>query len=76
MSDQITPLVVAVGDQVVYCHQHYTHKVDQYEARVVAINKDGTLDLAVHMGYPTIVRRIRFDPACHPASWCKEQSNG
>jgi len=73
MNDQITPPVVAVGDQVVYSHQHYVHKVDQYDARVVAVNPDGSLDLSVFMGYLTIVRGIHFDNGGRPSSWRTKQ---
>jgi len=69
---EVTP-AVTVGDTVVYSHQHYVHKVDQYEARVASINDDGSLNLAVFMSYPTIVKNIRFDPDGKPSSWHLKQ---
>lgn len=61
----------AVGDSVMYCRQDYVNRVDEYEARVRAINEDGSLDLLVLNYYGTAhnANGIRYDPDGKPPSW-------
>lgn len=63
--------MVAVGDTVIYCKEDYVGRVDQYEARVRAVNEDGSLDLLVLNYYGTAhnTNEVRYDPDGKPSSW-------
>lgn len=62
---------VKVNDEVVYARQDRVSSVDEFQARVIAINEDGSVDLQVlgYYGTSHIAKGVRFDETGKPSSF-------